>query len=212
MTHAYSASGSRRTAAFAAIIGLHFGIFIAIALGLVPREWPQPARDAGPINILPVPRPPDPVVGPHNPGPIEGFTLTVEQPIVSIARFDEAEERAVAPVVDPIAPGSSGLTGTVEYLPASLRTRDRRMAALIASCYPAASRRLGEEGRAVASISLSAQATVTSWRVHETSGFPRLDAAINCVVKRLDFVPARRDGRSVQAEVLLPIIFRLDGS
>ncbi|MGQ0384484.1 MAG: energy transducer TonB [Gammaproteobacteria bacterium] len=212
MTHAYSAGGSSRTAAFAAIIGLHIGLYVVIVLGLVPRDLPVPWPERGPIPIIPVPEPEPKPVAPGDPGPSDGFAFTVEQPVVPIPEFDQAEKSIAATAMERPAHGEPSLTGAVEYVPASLRTRHSGMGALVASCYPAASRRNGEEGRVIASVKLGARASATSWRVHRTSGFPRLDAAIDCVVRRLEFLPARRDGQAVEAEVLLPIVFRLDGN
>jgi TonB family protein len=42
-----------------------------------------------------------------------------------------------------------------------------------------------------------------------SSGFARLDAAVTCVIRRLEFNPGRRDGAAVAASVTLPIVFRL---
>jgi protein TonB len=210
MTHAYSAGGSRRTAALTAIVGLHFGLYVIIRLGFELPDLPSRLPDPGPLKVLPLPEP-DPVpAGPGDPLPQEGFASTVEQPVVSIPEFDQAEDGIEVTAADPGPAGGAGPFAASEYLPASLRTRNGRIAALIASCYPSASRRNEEEGRAIASVRLSAQAAVTSWRVHQTSGFSRLDQAMGCVLKRLEFVPARRDGQAVEAEVLLPVEFRLD--
>ena len=62
----------------------------------------------------------------------------------------------------------------------------------------------------VARIVIDATGQVTAWTVERSSGFPRLDAALECVIRRLEFVPGRRDGRAVEATVMLPIVFRLD--
>jgi outer membrane biosynthesis protein TonB len=53
---------------------------------------------------------------------------------------------------------------------------------------------------------------VAAWHVVQGSGFPRLDGAVDCVLRRLEFVPGRRDGRAVPSSVLLPIAFRLGHS
>ena len=34
--------------------------------------------------------------------------------------------------------------------------------------------------------------------------------SLDCVIRRLEFIPGRGDGRGVEATVLLPIVFRLD--
>ena len=92
----------------------------------------------------------------------------------------------------------------------SLRTRDSRLAALIDACYPSASRRLAEEGRVVINVRVDASGRAAAWNIVERSGFARLDAAVDCVVRRLEFNAGRRDGAAVEASALLPIVFRLD--
>ena len=107
-------------------------------------------------------------------------------------------------------PSEAGPVVTSNAKAPALRTPDSRLAALIDSCYPSAARRLGEEGRAVARVVIDATGRATAWTVEQSSGFPRLDAAMDCVIRRLEFVPGRRDGRAVEATVMLPIVFRLD--
>lgn len=209
MTSAYlSNGGSRRAGVWTAIIGLHVGLYAAILSGLGPpvldawKDWQPP--------VSPLPPPPQrPVEQPVFRGPADGPVIAVDKPEIVIPDFDGAGEQTVT--VEPaMASAGNGTLRIVEYLPPALRTRDSRLAALVNACYPAAARRQGEEGTAVAMITVGAQASALSWRLHQSSGFPRLDAAMDCVIRRLEFVPARRDGRAVAAEVLLPIVFRLD--
>ena len=46
--------------------------------------------------------------------------------------------------------------------------------------------------------------------VTQSSGFPRLDAAVECVVRRLPFEPGKRDGQPVDSQVSVPIVFKLE--
>lgn len=210
MTTAYlSTGGSRRFGVWTAIIGLHVGLYAAILSGLGPPVPDGLKRGPTGITILPKPPAPVPVARPVYRGPVEGPRIVVDKPILEIPIFDEAGESAVTADDAATQPGNGSLS-VVEFSPPALRTRDARLAALVDSCYPAASRRLGEEGMAVARITVGAQASVLLWGVHQSSGFPRLDAAMDCVIKRVEFAAARRDGRAVEAEVLLPIVFRLD--
>lgn len=209
MAHAYAAHGTRQTTVFTAIIGLHIGVFIVIMLGLVPREIPAPIADPPPIWVE-RPKPPPPPEGPVMKGPADGPVTVVTQPDFPIPKFpDPVDTTGVADPV-PVVTGASAGSGPVDYQRASLSTRDQRIAAAVAACYPAASRRLDEEGRAVARVVLDAQGKVVSWSLLSSSGFARLDAALGCVLKHLEFDPARRDGRAVAATVDLPIVFRLN--
>jgi protein TonB len=113
-----------------------------------------------------------------------------QKPDIFIPTFDD---RLRLPVMGSVVhPGS---TGAVQ--------------SLIDGCYPAASRRLSEEGRVVARVVIGADGRALSWAVDQGSGFPRLDAAMDCVLRRLEFVAGRRDGRAVEAMARLPIVFRL---
>ena len=98
----------------------------------------------------------------------------------------------------------------VEVIAPRLRMQGDRLAALINACYPAASRRAGEEGRAVVRVLVGSNGKIRSWRLEQGTGFPRLDDAVRCIIERLVIEPGRRDGRAVEAEALLPIVFRLD--
>lgn len=210
MTHTYSAGGSRQPAVFAAIIALHLGIYFAIVSGPGIR-LPGADKEVPPVRVLPEREPPPEVVAPAEPMRMEGLVVVVEQPDTRLPIFPDPAESTTTiddPVSDSIKSGSG--PSIPVFQPATRRTQDSLLAALIDACYPAASRRLGEEGRAVARLTIGAQSTVMSWQIAESSGFPRLDAAMDCVIKRLDFVAARRDGRAVATEVWLPIVFRLD--
>lgn len=75
--------------------------------------------------------------------------------------------------------------------------------------YPNASRRLGEEGKVVLRVRVSAAGIAENVELAYTSGFPRLDQASMEAVSRWRFVPARRGDETIVAWVLVPIIFNL---
>ena len=209
MTAIYAARAARQSVILAIIAGLHVGAFVLIASGLVSRlmkvEPPQV-----PITVYLPPPAPIPVVAPagreaasFDPAPVPMPPLDIPVP--------EAEAPLNHTTQDPVAQ----VAGTGPVVPSNakapaLRTPDGRLAALIDSCYPSAARRLEEEGRAMARVVIDATGRATAWIVEQSSGFPRLDAAMDCVIRRLEFVPGRREGRAVEATVMLPIFFRLD--
>lgn len=127
-----------------------------------------------------------------------------------IRKVVEDNEPVYVPLPEP-EPVNHHVPGDpLPYVAASLRTRRDRLTVLIDSCYPAAARRDNEEGKALAHVVIGAQGLVLSWRVEESSGFRRLDTAMDCVVRRLAFEPACQDGTAVASEVRLPIVFRLN--
>jgi len=76
--------------------------------------------------------------------------------------------------------------------------------------YPAASRRLGEQGQVKLKVELDEAGRVTTARVVESSGFKRLDDAGLNAVKSWRCNPATRDGKPVRAVALQPLDFILN--
>ncbi len=77
--------------------------------------------------------------------------------------------------------------------------------------YPAFARRLGYEGRVVLHIQVLATGSVGTVRVERSSGYAVLDEAALESVKRWRFKPAQRGGQPVDATLLVPITFKLQG-
>lgn len=80
-----------------------------------------------------------------------------------------------------------------------------------APVYPAASRRLGEEGKVVLRVRVDPSGQAEAIDISASSGFPRLDAAARAAVAQWRFVPARRGDEPIPAWVLVPIVFNLEG-
>jgi len=209
MTHTYSAGGSRRTAVFAAIVGLHFGVFLVVAAGFLPTIAVVPKPAPPEVTILPPKPEPRVQVRPDNPDPPEYAGERVDEPRILLP---QVEERTMSTEVidrNRAGDGVAERPAVVEVIAPRLRMHGDRLAALVNSCYPPGSRRAGEEGRAVVRLMVGSDGKVRSWRLERGTGFPRLDDAVRCIIERLVIEPGRRDGRAVEAEALLPIVFRL---
>jgi protein TonB len=204
------AMASRRTAILALIGGLHVGAFVLVAGALLPRLLETLPADSA-MRLLPRATVPEVRLRPIVPLPAEFAVALAPQPDIEIP-----QDAAVA-IPSAVAPDASGAPSSeaspgsqaVSEAPA-LRIRDSRLTALVDACYPAAARRLGEEGRAAALVVVNPQGDVVRWSLSRSSGFPRLDGALDCVIRRLQFDPGRRAGTAVTAEVLLPVAFRLN--
>jgi protein TonB len=200
----------RQVAVLAAIAGLHMGVYVLVSAGLLPRL--ASIGLAAPIELaLPPPAAKPLLVAPSIPDPVDYDPALEPKPSVPVPRFDESPAVPVEPetVLRADAGAGPGEQDAALQAPA-IRTRDQRLEGLIAACYPPASRRLGEEGRVIVHVVIDAGGRPSASRIERSSGFPRLDRAADCVVRRLEFVPGRRDGRAVEASVLLPVMFRLD--
>jgi protein TonB len=80
-----------------------------------------------------------------------------------------------------------------------------------APVYPTASRRLGEQGRVLLRVYVRADGSAREALVDRSSGSSRLDAAARKAVERWRFVPAKRGNDAVDAWVIVPISFSLEG-
>jgi len=207
MSTAFVPRVGRQAVIVSAIAGLHVGAFMLVSGGILPH--PPLAVITGPI-FTKTPDPPKPPVL-ERPKGVDPGTVVLEaqpQPVVEIPDFKAATalaERVLQAGGGDVAPSLPA----VVVQPPRLRTPDARLRALMSSCYPASSRRLAEEGRVVARALVGVDGRAASWAVDQGSGFPRLDAATDCVIRRLEFVAGRRDGNVVEAMVRLPIVFEL---
>ena len=77
--------------------------------------------------------------------------------------------------------------------------------------YPPLSRRLGEEGKVLLRVRVSREGQPAAVDLEKSSNFARLDDAARSVVAHWRFVPARRGDEAIDATVIVPIVFRLDG-
>jgi protein TonB len=77
--------------------------------------------------------------------------------------------------------------------------------------YPPLSRCLGEEGKVLLRVRVSREGQPAAVDLEKSSNFERLDEAARSVVARWRFVPARRGDEAIDATVIVPIVFRLDG-
>jgi protein TonB len=77
--------------------------------------------------------------------------------------------------------------------------------------YPAASRRLNEQGVVVLRVELDETGHITSARIETSSGYKRLDEAGLAIVKTWHCNAATREGKAVRAVALQPFDFILEG-
>lgn len=75
--------------------------------------------------------------------------------------------------------------------------------------YPPVSRRLGEQGRILLRVMVSADGAAVSVALQASSGSSRLDEAALDAVRQWRFISAKRGGQAVSASVVVPIKFSL---
>lgn len=78
--------------------------------------------------------------------------------------------------------------------------------------YPVAARRAGEQGTVTLRVLVTREGLASRVAVEKSSGSPHLDAAALEAVKAWRFTPARQGADAVESWMLVPIVFRLEGS
>ena len=76
--------------------------------------------------------------------------------------------------------------------------------------YPPQSRRIGEEGKVILRVFVTADGSAHQVEIKTSSGSDRLDESAQRTVRRWKFIPARRGGNVVESWVLVPIVFKLE--
>jgi periplasmic protein TonB len=76
--------------------------------------------------------------------------------------------------------------------------------------YPPISRRLGEEGKVLLKVRVTADGRASAVDIEKSSSFERLDDAALRSVTRWRFVPAKRGDEAIESTVIVPVVFRLD--
>ncbi|MEX0735491.1 MAG: energy transducer TonB [Steroidobacteraceae bacterium] len=182
---------------------------MALRAGLV-RSGIQIVQDFSIMDLPPPPPPPEDLDEPPPPPPVDVPPPVVPPPLIDLPAFEGPTTAITAKVQETPRPQPQTPARQVQITPPRIKARGDRIMAAIAACYPSASRRLSEEGRVMLTITIDAAGKVGAMSVSQSSGFPRLDGAAECVVRRLPFDPGKRDGQPVDAQATLPIVFKLE--
>ena len=158
----------------------------------------SPAHPVHPAQIVPVVPPKE------RPQPAKTLAPT---PVLAVAT-----PSAEAPATFTVAPQLSAPahSATVAEAPVTAARFDADYLHNPKPLYPAASRRLGEQGKVVLRVHVGADGAAEKIELKTSSGFARLDISAQDAVSRWRFVPARRGDQAVAAWVLVPIAFNLD--
>ena len=169
----------------------------------VPKVEPPPAPKPEPVKQQPVvkrtaptpPPAPQPVaIADPTPAPNAPTGVVAPQP----APPPIAAPVAVAPAPPPAPPKVELPSSDADYLQNPKPT------------YPAASKRLGEQGKVVHSVLIGVDGKPVSAKLIQSSGFPRLDEAAYAAVMRWRYVPGKRNGVVEAMSFNVPINWVLD--
>lgn len=217
--HAYAESSETllgRILKVATIVGLHAAVGLAIwGLGdsAVVRDMAQTIEvrliAAEPVPPLPRVAQPVPRSVVERPAP-----RPKAEPVLVAAPSAEpaAPVVAAAPVAppSPAAPAASPKAETPASLPVTEARFDANYLHNPRPAYPPVSRRLGEEGRVLLRVQVTAEGQACKVELKQSSGFSRLDQAALDAVARWRFVPARRGDETIASWVTVPINFTLE--
>jgi protein TonB len=168
-----------------------------------PAHQPPPKAQPAPPKTVPVVKkaPPQPPLPAVNHAPSE---KAIAVPASSTAPATSAPAAPSAPATPsaPAAPSTPAqpktISSGVEYLQAPRPE------------YPAASRRMGEEGKAILRVLVNDKGRAERIEIQKSSGSPRLDEAARQAVQRALFKPYMEDGKPVAVFAVIPISFQLD--
>lgn len=201
---------TQRSGLLGIVIGAHVGVFLLImaAKTVAPQIMEMPlivdllqpeapkAPEPKPLPVVkPEPVRQKPTPAPKLPTPqIEATNSPVPAPAAPVAAPPEIKPAPPAPASEPVVQARFD----ADYLKNP------------APPYPPLSRRMGEEGKVILRVSVTAQGSADSVEIKTSSGSTRLDEAAQKTVRNWKFIPAKRGDLGVQSWVLVPIIFKLE--
>lgn len=214
----------RRLFIVAAVIGFHVLGLWALQAGLLRRavelvvpvavmaeliEPPQP-------QVTPEPTPPKPQPAPKPVAPVQRAIKQAPMPL-AITDPTPAPEAPTGVVSAPPEP-QPAVTESVAAAPVTppappkveLPSSDANYLNNPPPPYPPLSKRLGEQGRVMIRVHISADGIATRAEVQKSSGFPRLDDTAVQTVLRWRYVPGKRAGVPEAMWYSVPINFVLD--
>jgi protein TonB len=220
MNHKISIEQWSKLSGLAMVLALHGALlYAAMSYKLIPP--PQEAVTLF-VNLI---NPPKKVEPPPEPPKLPPKKVTLVKPQPVLQPKPEPLLVSNAPVVavnEPVAPPPPVIPAPPAPEPvveAPVKPATVTLSSdLSVSCpqrampnYPAASRRLNEQGLVVLRVELDETGHITSARVETSSGYKRLDEAGLAIVKTWHCNAATREGKAVRAVALQPFDFILEG-
>ncbi|MGY2796580.1 periplasmic protein TonB [Ewingella americana] len=214
----------------AAVLLLHLGLLLFLRMN-PPQiaEITAPLMAVEMVQLAPEPQhDPEPIPSP--PEPVKPVEKTpppvVEKAAISLPKVEKPKPRPVhdekpkhppkpqpqheaQPVTAPKAPAVSKVPVASKAV-----TPPQFSAAYLnnpAPDYPRLSKKLREQGTVRLRVEVSASGLAASVAVSQSSGYPRLDEAAVAAVKRWKFIAAKQGDQPVAAQVIVPLVFALEG-
>jgi len=217
MNHRISVEQWSKLSGLVMVLVLH-GVLLYAAMSYKLIPPPQEAVTLF-VNLINPPKKVEPPPEPQKPPPKK---VTLVKPQLVLQPKPEPVLVSNAPVVavnEPVAPPPPVVpVPLVPDEPPAKPATVTLSSELSVSCpqrampnYPAASRRLNEQGLVVLRVELDETGHITAARVEASSGYRRLDEAGLAIVKTWHCNAATREGKAVRAVALQPFDFILEG-
>lgn len=159
---------------------------------VIPDVKPDPPEMTPPEQEPPQAEPPRPKMPPP-PGVQPAVEKPVKSPPAVVAPAPEQPESTT--------PESGAAAAMIDQPPKPQRAIKPR--------YPSGARRRGEEGTVTLKVKISATGRTREVSVLNPSGFAELDDAAKRAVREARFTPGKYNGKTVESEAQLTIIFKL---
>jgi len=217
MNHRISVEQWSKLSGLVMVLVLH-GVLLYAAMSYKLIPPPQEAVTLF-VNLINPPKKVEPPPEPQKPPPKK---VTLVKPQLVLQPKPEPVLVSNAPVVavnEPVAPPPPVVpVPLVPDEPPAKPATVTLSSELSVSCpqrampnYPAASRRLNEQGLVVLRVELDETGHITAARVEASSGYRRLDEAGLAIVKTWHCNAATREGKALRAVALQPFDFILEG-
>lgn len=208
----FAAGGSSVLVGILLSAGLHAG---ALSWWLY-RQIPQPMQLGMQEVTVELIAPPAPIVEPVPPAPppppppepeLREDEMAVKRKVVKKKPPEPPKPRP--PIEQPVKPVENPAPQPPAAAPVTQARYDADYLNNPAPGYPPLSRRLGEEGRVLLRVQVSADGKPVNVEMKRSSGFPRLDEAAIKAAAKWRFVPARQGDSALTSWVEVPIQFSL---
>jgi len=195
-----------RGAAFIAVIILHIGIVWAFYTGLAGKLI---QKVIPPVEIAQIDKPKDVDKPPPPPPKLEEVKPFVPPPEFVDIQAAPQQTNAITETTQVQKAAPPVVAPTVQHARTPIAMDPKHPLHIGEEYYPDASKRAGEEGRCIVTVTVASDGRITNAAIQQSSGFPRLDEACLKGVNGQRMRPATEDGKPVETTAALPIVWKL---
>ena len=195
-----------RGAAFIAVIILHIGIVWAFYTGLAGKLI---QKVIPPVEIAQIDKPKDVDKPPPPPPKLEEVKPFVPPPEFVDIQAAPQQTNAITETTQVQKAAPPVVAPAVQHARTPIAMDPKHPLHIGEEYYPDASKRAGEEGRCIVTVTVASDGRITNAAIQQSSGFPRLDEACLKGVNGQRMRPATEDGKPVETTAALPIVWKL---